>query len=167
VDSINYEAIAKDLGISTGSSSSYKDIVDTLLSIGGFDSIKNVSIENGSAYLDYNRRTGEYAITPSGPQESMKAVAPWSSYEYTMSYKINEKMVAVENLVAIASLRYPWMIPARVIPITSIIINYRIYNSIALVETNKRSDGFICFFKYYCCYGIVHRISCFYDPEKV
>jgi RHS repeat-associated protein len=63
-----YTAIADSLGIPTGDNTPYKDIVDTLLGIGGFTSVTNLPMPIASGYnskttVDYNQETKQASIS--------------------------------------------------------------------------------------------------------
>ncbi|MCL2153380.1 MAG: peptidoglycan DD-metalloendopeptidase family protein, partial [Oscillospiraceae bacterium] len=63
----SYYALVDQWGLSTDNSP-YKDLVDTMLGVGGFDSFTNVSIYDGYAKADYSQGMGLHNITPVIPQ---------------------------------------------------------------------------------------------------
>ena len=109
-----YREIAQDLGLATVNSP-YKDVIDTMLGIGGFDSFTNVTVANGVALLNYNQRTNENKITINyealigygaslpgssnqqivGPQSSIQSILPGildTGYGYGGIYDANAYM---------------------------------------------------------------------------
>jgi len=68
----SYNALISEWGLPTDGSSPNRDIIDSLLGVGVFNSIEKVSIGHGTSLLDYNQGTGRYAIySPSGLVDSI------------------------------------------------------------------------------------------------
>jgi len=73
---LDYEQIAQDLGLDMNSP--YADVIDCLYGNGGgFDTVSNVSVGNGSATIDYDSSSGEMTIkTSSGGSSSSNTNNP-------------------------------------------------------------------------------------------
>ena len=85
VSDTTYNALVDQWGLSTNNSP-YKDVIDTLLGIGGFDSFTNVPVYNGVFTLDYNQITGvaSYALNPVALIGASLIAGPHSSLNLAM-----------------------------------------------------------------------------------